>query len=216
MTSNVQSRTAVREALASLLDVALVGAGKPAQRVYAFRVGDFGGRSPVVVVASRPTNRSKQAQITRAASTVKLDVHTFVLYSDASILANNSPAAGAGKVIEVPDTSIFTIGDTVTISDEVNAEAATITAISADVSITVGLLAHSYSLPKVYTWTERNAEDRLDLLEKMISDVVMDNGTTALWDLLSFDGELTHDPLVIGGKEYLHEIFHINVQLKSD
>ena len=35
------SRATVRSALATLLEAALVGSGKPAQAVYGYQVGDF-------------------------------------------------------------------------------------------------------------------------------------------------------------------------------
>ena len=216
MASDVLNRQTIREAMAALLVTELEGPNKPAQKVYNHRVRDFNGRSPVVVVASRPTDRSKQAQVTRVSSLVKLDVHTFVLYSEAGVTASNSPTAGNNKVINLSDTSTFTVGDAVTIMDDSNSEAATITAITDDVSITVGTLAYSYATPKIYSWTERNAEDRLDLLEKSISDMVMDNDTTEMWAQLSFEGESTHDDVAIGGLEYLHEVFHLNFRLHSD
>lgn len=216
MTSNVQNRQTIREALAALLVTALEGTGKPAQKVYNHRVSDFQGRSPVVVVASRPTNRSKQAQVTRVSSSVKLDVHTFVLYAESELTSSNSPTAGNNKVIDLSDTATLAVNDVVTVRDDSHSEQATITAVSTDVSITVGTLANSYTTPRISAWTEQNAEDRLDLLEKSISDVVMDNDTTANWDLISFDGESTHDDVAIGGKEYLHEIFHFIVELKSE
>lgn len=81
MPSNVLNRTTVRRALATLLDTALVGSGKPAEALYRYMVSDFQGKSPVIVVSSAPTNRNKQAQVTRVHSFVDLDIDNYVLYS---------------------------------------------------------------------------------------------------------------------------------------
>ena len=56
----------------------------------------------------------------------------------------------------------------------------------------------------------------MDLLEKKISDVIMDNDTNDTWAQLSFDGDTQQDPVVIGGRDYLHEIFPLNFRLHSD
>lgn len=214
MTSDVQNRQVIREAFGALLETALVGSGKPAQIVYDFLPGDFGGRYSVVAVESRPSRREKQAQVTRVASNVKLDVHTFSLYADEPISATNTVTAGEDKVIQVPDTSLFAVGEQVCVSDDTHYDVTTVSAIVANVSITVDL-AHGFTTPKVYWWNEKLAENRLDLLEKKIADVVMDNDTNEIWEVVSFDGMPEDDPVVIGGKNYLHEIIHLNFQLRS-
>lgn len=220
MTSNVQNRQTIREAYAALLVTALVGAGKPAQRVYEYLPGDFHGKYSVVVIDSAPSVRSKQAQVTRVASGVEMDLHTFVLYADKPIEATNSPTSGSNKVIDIADTSNFAVGDSVVIEDGSHTEIATVTVVTTDVSITVGTLAYSYTAPSVYWWHEKLAANRLDLLEKMISDVNMDNDTSddtaSLWAQISLDGKPTRDDLSIGGKGYLHEVFHLRFQLHSD
>lgn len=215
MTSNVPNRQTIREAFSAMLTTALVGTGKPAQKVYDFIVGDFSGRYSVAAVESRPSMRAKQAQVTRVASNVKLDVHTFVLYADTAIQATNNVTAGDDKLIQVHDTSLFAVGEDVCVTDETNYDVATVSAIVENVSITVNL-AHAFDLPKVYWWNEKLAANRLDLLEKEITEVVMDNDTNDTWDELSFDGVPESDPVLIGGKQYLHEVFHLNFQLKSD
>ena len=216
MSANVQNRSDIRHSFATMLETALVGTGKPAQKVYSFRVSDFKGKYCIVAVTSAPANRSKQAQITRVSSLLKLEVHSFVLYAAEPVQATNSPTAGSSKTILVPSTSDFEVGDTATVEDESHSEQAVITGISAGVSITVDSLDHSYTTPRVFWWTEQQAEDRLDLLEKMISDVVMDNDTNDTWAQLSFDGDTQFDPVVIGGKDYLHEIVPVVFQLHSD
>ena len=50
-------RETARDALAALLETALVGSGLPAQAVYNYQIGDFQGQSPVVVVSSGPSER---------------------------------------------------------------------------------------------------------------------------------------------------------------
>lgn len=83
MPSSVQNRKTIRQALATLLTAELVGAGKPVQALYRYKASDFNGQSPVVVVTSAPTNRAKQAQTTRVASFVDMDIYTFVSYAEA-------------------------------------------------------------------------------------------------------------------------------------
>lgn len=75
------NRKTVRGAFATLLQTAIVGTGKPAQALYAYRPADFAGQSPVVTVSS---SGSRRKSTTRLASTadVYLQVGLFVLYSD--------------------------------------------------------------------------------------------------------------------------------------
>lgn len=75
------NRETVRDAMAALLQTALVGTGLPAQAVYAYRVGDFNGQSPVVVVSSAGSERPRMTSAGGRTS-VYLQVDTFVLYSD--------------------------------------------------------------------------------------------------------------------------------------
>lgn len=77
------NRETVRDAMAALLNTALVGSGLPAQVVYGYRVGDLAGQSPVVVVSSAGSER---ARMTAAGgrTTIRLQVDVFVLYSDES------------------------------------------------------------------------------------------------------------------------------------
>ena len=216
MAADVQNRQTIREAYAALLVTALVGSGKPAQKVYEYIPGDFKGQSAVVAIDSAPSTRGKQAQVTRVSSGVRLDVHTLVLYGDEPTAAANSPVAGSSKVITMADTSLFEVGQSVFIEDVSYYEIAAITAVSADVSITIGTLVYSYTTPNVYWWNEKLAANRLDWLEKEISDVNMDNDTNNTWAQLSLDGDPTRDDITIGGKAYLHEVFHLMFQLHSD
>ncbi len=57
----------------------------------------------------------------------------------------NNEAAGSSVVIEIADTTGFAVNDIVRVEDDNNAENATITAVVPATSITVDLLAHSYT-----------------------------------------------------------------------
>lgn len=67
--------------MAALLNTALVGTGLPVQAVYAYRVGDLGGQSPVVVVSSAGSERPRMTAA-GGRTTVLLQADVFVLYSD--------------------------------------------------------------------------------------------------------------------------------------
>lgn len=218
MTSNVPNRKLVRQGFASLLEAALVGTGKPAQRVYRYRPADFGGKYSVVAVTSAPTTRSKLAQVTATANKIRLAVHTFVLYADKAIFATNNPVAGSSKTINLPATEIFSVSDVVTIEDGSHRETATVTAVTS-VSIVVDSLDYSYTTPRVTWWSEEDAEDRMDWLEKAVADVVMDNDVIEVaevgtWEV-SFDGNSDIDFPVIGGLEYQHETIPLVFQISS-
>ncbi len=149
MSADGVNRSVGRKALASLLSAALTGAGKPAQAVYAYKVGDFKGQSPVVIVTSAGSQREKiMLSTTTRRVSVFLDVFTFVLYAD--------PATG---------------------------------------------------------WTESDAEDRLDLLEKSISDVLVDNVNTANWNNLTVDSKSQIDSVVIGGADYARELIQVKLDI---
>ena len=66
-----------------------------------------------------------------------------------------------------------------------------------------------------YAMGDQEAEDRLDLLEKMIADVVMDNTyLSGFWDIVEFSEptDVAND-VVIGGKAYRREIGPIRVRV---
>jgi len=216
MTSNVQNRTEIRQALAQILTDACVGTGKPAEKVYRYKVADFQGLSPVIVVTSSHSNRKKQAQVTRVSSLVYLEIHIFVVYVQKPVIATNNPNAGSNVLIKISDTSGIDIGSAVVVQDDLSYESATVSNISADTSITVSTLVNSYTTPEVYIWNEEKSEDRLDLLEKTISDTLMDNEITELWSSISFDGNTLAADVALGGTEYRHEVIPVVVQLHSD
>lgn len=220
MTSNVPNRKLVRQAFAALLEAALVGSGKPAQRVYRYRPADFLGKYSVVTVTSAPTTRAKQAQMTRTVNKVRLHVDLFALYADPAVIATNNPTAGSSKTINLPKTDIFSVADVVTIEDGNNREKATITAITPGVSIVVNALVSGYTTPRVTWWTEEDSQDRIDWLEKAVTDVVMDNEAIDVAEVgtcvVSVDGDTDIDYLIIGGLEYQHETVPLIIEISSD
>ena len=68
----------------------------------------------------------------------------------------------------------------------------------------------------MFWWTEKDADNRLDWLEKAIADVVMDNDTNETWAELFFDGPTELDPVRISGKDYLHEVVPLQFRLFSE
>lgn len=76
------SRELVRDTFASLVTTAAVGTGKPAEAVYNYQVGDFANKSPIIVVASGPIQRSKSDMSGECwRSIIILQVYIFVLYA---------------------------------------------------------------------------------------------------------------------------------------
>jgi hypothetical protein len=59
------------------------------------------------------------------------------------------------------------------------------------------------------SWTEAQSEDRLDLLEKMIADVVVKANDSDTWQSVEFNGQSEIDGVEIGGDEYRHEVIPI-------
>lgn len=69
-----------------------------------------------------------------------------------SVAATNNPAAAATPVaINTTSTSMFAVGDVISVSGGGNSEEVVITAISAGVSITVDSLANSYTTPTLWS-----------------------------------------------------------------
>lgn len=153
MSSNSVNRETTRDALATLLDTALVSGLGSVEAVYNYLVSDFGGRSPVVVVASAGSDRTKLARDTVGHTHVFLDIHTFVIYS-------------------VDDDS----------------------------------------------WTEQNAEDRMDLIEKQINDVLVDNFVyPGYWQSIDYVESSTVDvvPVKVVGDVYRHELIRLVARIQD-
>lgn len=74
------NRKNIRAQFASLLTTAMVGTGLPVQAVYSYRVGDFAGASPVVVVSSYGAKRPAFT-FQGARPMYRIQVDTFVLYA---------------------------------------------------------------------------------------------------------------------------------------
>lgn len=79
---NSDNRETLRDALAALLTTALVGTGLPAQHVYGYPIGDFGGDSPVVVVESAGSERVRETTSSKWRDWFYLNVFVFVLCVD--------------------------------------------------------------------------------------------------------------------------------------
>lgn len=74
------NRETARDALETLIEAACVGTGLPVQATYNYRVGDFAGASPVVVVSSRGSNR-RQMTLKGSRAKFYLQVDVLVLYA---------------------------------------------------------------------------------------------------------------------------------------
>lgn len=70
-----------------------------------------------------------------------------------NVTATNSPTAGTAKVITCADTSPFSVGMVISVSDGSNAEECVITSLSTNVSITVDWLAAGYTTPNLASQT---------------------------------------------------------------
>lgn len=151
MASNVVDRAQIRKRLAVLLSAALVGGDKLAQQVLNYKSDDFDGKSPVVVVGSRGSDRDKMTQVSVVNTDILLYIYTFVLYTD---------------------------GD---------------------------------------TWTAALSEDRLDAIEKIITDVFVDNFyDSGNWKSIGFDQQSQVEAIVIGDELYQRETFFVKADAVSD
>ena len=66
-------------------------------------------------------------------------------------------------------------------------------------------------------WTEANCEDRLDLIEKTIADVLLDHKSTSQdatvpWDTIEFDGDTAQDIYIEGGLLYWVETIPVKAR----
>ena len=142
------NRETVRDYLATLLTAQLVTTDKTVKAVYNYRIGDFQGLSPVVVVSSGGSNREQISAMPQPGvrnAVFLLTVHVFVRYAATS-------------------------------------------------------------------WTEAQAEDRLDLIEKTIVDVLDANPrVTNVWQAIDYQADSVRDDVVIGGKDYIRETIQLGV-----
>ena len=63
------------------------------------------------------------------------------------------------------------------------------------------------------TWTEENAEDAIDTLEKELIGWIADNQVTSLWTHLEYARPSLMGTVTVGGVPYLVEEFSIAVQV---
>jgi len=64
-------------------------------------------------------------------------------------------------------------------------------------------------------WDEADATDRLDLIEKEICDVVVDNNSTANWIDVDYEGRSTIDDVAVGGQEYQRERIPLRFMVRN-
>jgi len=60
-------------------------------------------------------------------------------------------------------------------------------------------------------WGPDDAEDAIDLIEKMIADVIMDNRETVNWNYLELADQSKVDDIVIGSEEFKRETIPVKV-----
>jgi len=145
--ANASNREAVRDAFASLLATALVGVGLPVKAVYGYQAGDFGGKSPVVLVMSNGSRRERH---------------------------------GVGTLLYRTYHRLLVL---VFVADAISGQ----------------------------SWTDNDVEDRLDLIEKMIADVVADNRKTANWEHLEHDASFSSIAPALLGDGHTYKLEMINV-----
>lgn len=214
MASNVTNRSTVRASFAALLRAGLVGTGLPVQAVWQYMRANFRGIWPVVLVSSGGSSRKKMSRDTLNRGSFLFNVDSFVLHSETPVQATNNPAAGSNIVINIPDTSLFTVGSTALILDDVSEEIITINAVVPNVSIQATTLLNSYTLPLAQSWTEANSEDTIDLIEKKIADIISDNYVNeaiGLW--IEVAGDSNIDNVLVAGRVYRHEIMPVRIQV---
>ena len=65
-------------------------------------------------------------------------------------------------------------------------------------------------------WGEDNCEDRIDLLEKTIAEIISDNRSTTNWAFLEIDGRSEVDSVLIAGNEYRREAMSLVMTVYDD
>jgi len=67
------------------------------------------------------------------------------------------------------------------------------------------------------SWTEENSEDRIDLIEKEITDVLIDNYNNAgVWDAIVVEEPSAIMPIKIGNASYRHEVIFCTIEAYDD
>jgi hypothetical protein len=80
MTISVTNTETIRDAIATILETALTGAGNVLQSFYGYEADDFGGQSPVMVMATRSNAAEQRTSGELARQDIKFDLISFVLY----------------------------------------------------------------------------------------------------------------------------------------
>ena len=74
------------------------------------------------------------------------------------------------------------------------------------------LTIHVFVLYAATGWTEAQAEDRLDRIERGIADVLDANRVVAnVWQEIDYQGDTIRDDVLIGGDDYIRETIPIGV-----
>ena len=88
----MSARHDAKNALTTLLTTALVGSGLPVEAVYGYRVGDFEGQSPVVVVDVAGSGHPAPDVYGGWPVIANVNVYVFVLYSEQGTAYTNEDA----------------------------------------------------------------------------------------------------------------------------
>lgn len=77
------------------------------------------------------------------------------------------------------------------------------------------LEVHSFVLDALQdgSWTEAQAEDKLDEIEQQVAQAVANNQENGDWNTIDYEGETKIREVIIGGNAYLEEIIPIKVGL---
>jgi hypothetical protein len=66
------------------------------------------------------------------------------------------------------------------------------------------------------SWTEADAEDKLDAIESAVDNVIQANLVTDNWADIGYDGKSTTGNVTIGGEQYRYEVIPIKVTTYHD
>jgi hypothetical protein len=201
-----ESRATYRKAFADLLRTQL---NTDVQAVFSYQVGDFKGKSPVIVVTGSGTQRPNPT--TFGSDEFFLEVHTFVLYALEPLQLTQDVLTGTDVLVSFTDTSMFLVDQVVLLEGPNGSEQVVISAIDDDVSITLSEVVDNYVAPKLYVWTEEMSEDAIDYLEQQVSDTVRASNNEDLGLSVRPNGQSEVDVVEIGGDGYRHEMIPVVV-----
>lgn len=82
--------------------------------------------------------------------------------------------------------------------------------------VRLGVLVWVADADSAQGWTDQDVDDRLDLLEKSIADVVADNPASDYWRYLTFDGAFTDiQHVTIGSTPYVLEVIPVIAEMRD-